>query len=25
LFEAAGMESKEMVISVPTYASNAER
>lgn len=24
-FEKAGMMSKEMVISVPTYASNAER
>lgn len=24
-FEGAGMMSKEMVLSVPTYASNAER
>ena len=24
-FEKAGMMSKEMVLSVPTYASNAER
>jgi hypothetical protein len=24
-FENAGMNSKEMVLSVPTYASNAER